>query len=124
MKRENGKTLTGFKHGEIGLVDGQKLKVGRKLGDKATESFVDLGVGSTVPAGQDALLRRGQEELDKKEEKKTQKSMNGPRTLATEKMQIGEQENWLWQSGYRLLHGNLATWDTIPSAWTRAVCTR
>ena len=54
---------TWLEHGEVGLVDGEQLKVRRELGHKTNESLVDLGIGSAVPARQDALLRGSQKEL-------------------------------------------------------------
>ena len=68
--------LIGLKHGEVRGVHGQHEEVGREPWHKPDQSVVEPQIGSAVPAGQDALLRRGQKELDKKEEKKTQKLMN------------------------------------------------
>ena len=67
MNKSKSKTkssLTSLKHGKIGVVDRQKMEVGRKAGHQLHESIVDDSIGVVVPAGQDASLRRSQEELE------------------------------------------------------------
>ena len=66
--------LTGLKHGEVRGVHGQHVEVGREPWHKPDQSVVEPQIGSAVPAGQDALLRRGQKELDKKKKKRKHKN--------------------------------------------------
>ena len=67
MNKSKSKTkssLTSLKHGEIGVVDRQKMKVGRETRHQLHESIVDESIGVVVPTRQGASLRRSQEELE------------------------------------------------------------